>query len=265
MFLGQNTRLQVGSPLPTLPAELPLPDRAEFQWGVIGDQGTYTLIFEIPASSSQVESAYVAQLQAAGWQPFAERDRNLRDSSDMIVERIVTEEDDTSSYPPVFCQNSTHAELSLDFLTPDASTARLRLDIETAPSRSRCRSSQDIAEGSFVDVLGKLGLSFPQNAETNFLSVAKDENYEEEQYELKTNLTLSELSDYYLQQMSQDWTLQNRGGDDLVQWLTWSRTTSAGISERASFNFFAKESAGQIFVSFRIEQIEPLRMLVYRV
>ena len=84
---GKTTQLQVGAELPELPVDLPTPQPGALQWSLIDNppmpqsealqcslfhhSQSFTLLFEMPGSRSQAELAYLAQLQASGWQTSA--------------------------------------------------------------------------------------------------------------------------------------------------------------------------------------------------
>ena len=269
---GAEPQLTVGSELPALPVELPIPQSGQLQWSLVDRPQHFTLLFEVPESRSPAEAIYLEQLQASGWRPWSieqfHQDLQQRQPGEalntgglMILGdlRYGSEGPDSSEAPLerlakslTFFKPGTDAQLSLFFSEPGPNRSNLKIYLTIRQSNS----TEAAGESTLLEMVPELGLQPPSDTLADWITGRASESDLSSLERIQTSLPLSKLVDHYASQMRQQgWILQTSSGDDRLQWSIWSRTDSSGVSLQGTIHLFATEKPNQYIGAFSIQKI----------
>ncbi|MEO0457443.1 MAG: hypothetical protein AAF152_12810 [Cyanobacteria bacterium P01_A01_bin.114] len=314
-------RLNVGSEFPNLPIDLPIPQAGDLRWSLIGqsrysilsslveDTESFTLFFEIPKSRSQAETAYLEQLQTSGWHsrtwqeisakispeppppdPNAVEGRGQSFAIGYDAREEIAEADASPPEPLIFCEQNSHAAITLNFLETAANRTELRLNLTTGQLSSICNpevsTASELSSESFnesdsevfseSDLPPELALFYELRSEVESfeeLLLPPDDNTRIEwsdngdsnsiidiQASIQTPLSLDALAEHYATQIQQQgWEIQSRDGNNFLQWNVWSRANESdpdrpGSLFQATIQLFATERPDQYFGNFVVQE-----------
>lgn len=247
-FPGSTTQLQVGSEIPNLPVELPIPDSGVLQWSLSALPQYITLVFEIEGDRAQFEAAYLEQLQASGWtlwEPeFPSGSETVVDGDGGSNEFLLEQQ--------AFCQEGNNVQLSLEVFQPNLDTTQLSAYLLIGGPYSDC----DRESTSFAAIFPELDLSPPDNSQVQTLGGGGSNDDSEYQTQIQTSLSIAALANHYADEMRQQgWILEGNSGNDLLYWSTWSRSTDSDSPQRATIYLLATEDPELYLGTFRAGRI----------
>ncbi|MEO0538360.1 MAG: hypothetical protein AAF215_31420 [Cyanobacteria bacterium P01_A01_bin.123] len=274
-FAWGTVQLQVGSDMPDLPFDLPVPDASSLQWSSITsaqdatlqmaqesseaqiDTVRYiTLMFEIEGTITHLEADYIEQLQAAGWSRWS-RELPPEFESELDDEESSNE---FSLENATFCQQGNNAELFLDVFQPNSNTTNLSAVLTIGESGSLC----DPESGSPFEPFPRLELSHPAGAQIESLAGNSSSDHSESTLNIQTNLSIEALINHYADEMAQQgWMLQTSYGDNRLQWSTWLRSTYSALPQQASIYLLTTDIPNLYSGIFRSERDAWLTRLRY--
>lgn len=266
-LLSEDPQLVVGSELPALLIEIPIPQSGQLQWSLINHPRDFTHLFEIPKSRDQAEAVYLEQLKASGWQRWSlealypgmvqqsdETDLESgvilhSDVSTTIVVVTGTNEDGSSeriTEPFIFCNQNSNANIILGF--QEISPKKTKLQIKARELLFPCNAHQR----RFRERIPKIVLAPPISTHVTSISSGSSDRGSEELVKIQTSLPLSRVADHYATQMRQQgWALQASNGDELLQWSIWTRTDDSGSAQQGIIYLFATEQPNQYLGEFK--------------